>query len=147
MAPALFLFRHELSAMAGMGVVLLAGIVVNNGIVLIDFVNQAREEGISLREALKNGCHTRLRPILMTAVCTILGMLPLALGLGEGADMQAPMAVVIVSGLFVSTGLTLVALPALFVVVDEHIFNPAGRRAWWDFGHQKIHSIKRFLKG
>lgn len=114
--------------MAGMGVVLLAGIVVNNGIVLIDFVNQARREGISLREALRRGCHTRLRPILMTAITTILGMTPLSFGIGEGADMQAPMAVVVVSGLFVSTGLSLVVLPALFVWVDENLLHESGRR-------------------
>jgi hydrophobic/amphiphilic exporter-1 (mainly G- bacteria), HAE1 family len=127
MGPALLLRGMEVSAMAGMGVVLLAGIVVNNGIVLIDFVNQAQQEGISLKEALAKGCHTRIRPILMTAICTILGMLPLSLGIGEGADMQAPMAVVVVSGLIVSTCLTLVVLPALFVVVDEKVFDPKGR--------------------
>lgn len=131
MAPALFLFGHEVTAMAGMGVVLLAGIVVNNGIVLIDFVNQAREEGLPLVEGLRRGCSTRLRPILMTALTTILGMTPLALGLGEGADLQAPLAVVVVSGLLVSTVLTLVVLPALFVLVDKHLFDPAGRKAAW----------------
>ena len=65
------------------------------------------------------GCLTRLRPILMTATTTILGMLPLALGLGEGADMQAPMAVAVVSGLFVSTLLTLIVLPAILIVFEE----------------------------
>jgi len=129
MGPALLLRGMEVSAMAWTGVVLLAGIVVNNGIVLIDFVNQAREEGISLREALRKGCHTRMRPILMTAITTILGMLPLSLGIGEGADMQAPMAVVVVSGLFVSTCLTLVVLPALFVWVDENLLKAGGRGA------------------
>jgi HAE1 family hydrophobic/amphiphilic exporter-1 len=131
MAPALFLFGHEVSAMAGMGVVLLAGIVVNNGIVLIDFVNQSRNDGLPLIEGLRNGCSTRLRPILMTALTTILGMTPLALGLGEGADLQAPLAVVVVSGLLVSTVLTLLVLPALFVLVDTHLFNPAGRKAFF----------------
>lgn len=130
MAPALWLFGHELSAMAGMGVVLLGGIVVNNGIVLIDFVNQSREEGLPLKEGLREGCHARMRPILMTALTTILGMAPLALGLGEGADVQAPLAVVVVSGLVVSTGLTLWVLPALFVFVDRHVLDPEGRRRW-----------------
>jgi HAE1 family hydrophobic/amphiphilic exporter-1 len=121
LAPALVLTGHKLTAMAGMGMVLLAGIVVNNGIVLVDFVNQSRAGGLSLREALRAGCHTRLRPILMTAITTILGMLPLALGIGEGADMQAPMAVVVVSGLFVSTLLTLIVLPAKkSLVVGAH---------------------------
>jgi hypothetical protein len=107
--------------MAGMGMVLLAGIVVNNGIVLVDFVNQSRAGGMNLREALRAGCHTRLRPILMTAITTILGMLPLALGIGEGSDMQAPMAIVVVSGLFVSTLLTLIVLPAIFIVMEEQL--------------------------
>lgn len=121
LAPALVLTGHKLTAMAGMGMILLAGIVVNNGIVLVDFVNQSRAGGMSLRAALRHGCHTRLRPILMTAIATILGMLPLSLGIGEGADMQAPMAVVVVSGLFVSTLLTLIVVPALFVVMEEHL--------------------------
>jgi HAE1 family hydrophobic/amphiphilic exporter-1 len=129
MGPALLLFGHEVTAIAGMGVVLLAGIVVNNGIVLIDFVNQARDEGIPLREALIKGCHARLRPILMTALTTILGMAPLALGIGEGSDVQAPLAVVVVSGLLVSTVLTLLVLPALFVVVENNFLNPDARRS------------------
>ncbi|MBI4396484.1 MAG: efflux RND transporter permease subunit [Elusimicrobia bacterium] len=142
MGPALLVMGHGLTAMAGMGVILLAGIAVNNGIVLIDFVNQAQEEGISLKQALKEGCHTRLRPILMTALCTILGMMPLALGIGEGADMQSPMAVVVVSGLFMSTALTLVVLPAFFVIVYEKVFSETGRQAWMTAGREKI----RFLK-
>jgi len=129
LAPALVLTGHKLTAMAGMGMVLLAGIVVNNGIVLVDFVNQSRAQGLSLRDALRSGCHTRLRPILMTALTTILGMLPLAFGLGEGSDMQAPMAIVVVSGLFVSTLLTLVVLPAIFVVMEERLLHTAGRPA------------------
>jgi HAE1 family hydrophobic/amphiphilic exporter-1 len=131
MAPALFIMGHEVTAMAGMGVVLLAGIVVNNGIVLIDFVNQAREEGLPLVEGLRRGCSTRIRPILMSALTTVLGMTPLALGIGEGADLQAPLAVVVVSGLLLSTALTLVVLPALFVIVDQYILDPAPRQALW----------------
>lgn len=128
MAPALFLFRHDVSAMAGMGVVLLAGIVVNNGIILIDFVNQSRTHGVGLIEGLRQACTTRLRPILMTALTTILGMTPLALGLGEGADLQAPLAVVVVSGLLVSTGLTLIVLPAVFLLVKRNLLDPNGRK-------------------
>ena len=131
MAPALLIMGHEVTAMAGMGVVLLAGIVVNNGIVLIDFVNQARDEGLPLMEGLRRGCSTRIRPILMSALTTVLGMTPLALGIGEGADLQAPLAVVVVSGLLLSTALTLVVLPALFVIVDQYILDPAPRQALW----------------
>jgi HAE1 family hydrophobic/amphiphilic exporter-1 len=130
LAPALILTGHKLTAMAGMGMILLAGIVVNNGIVLVAFVNQRRESGMGLHEALWDGCHTRMRPILMTAIATILGMLPLAMGIGEGADMQAPMAVVVVSGLFVSTLLTLLVLPALFVVMEEQVLPSDRRQAW-----------------
>jgi HAE1 family hydrophobic/amphiphilic exporter-1 len=138
LAPALVLTGHKLTAMAGMGMVLLAGIVVNNGIVLVDFVNQSRSGGLDLRKALRAGCHTRLRPILMTAITTILGMLPLALGIGEGAEMQAPMAVVVVSGLFVSTLLTLLVLPALFVVMEEHVLPPQGRAVLFGWLREKV---------
>jgi HAE1 family hydrophobic/amphiphilic exporter-1 len=132
LAPALVLTGHKLTVMAGMGMVLLAGIVVNNGIVLVDFVNQSRGAGMSLREALRAGCHTRLRPILMTALTTILGMLPLALGIGEGSEMQAPMAVVVVSGLLVSTLLTLVVVPALFVLMEEWVIEQRLPQEWWN---------------
>ncbi len=122
MAPALLATGHAFSAMAGMGLVLLCGIVVNNGIVLIDYVNQHRPDHHGdLRQTLLQACHIRLRPIVMTAATTVLGMLPLALGLGKGTQMQAPMAVVVVSGLFVSTFLTLLVLPAMMVVVEEKI--------------------------
>jgi hydrophobic/amphiphilic exporter-1 (mainly G- bacteria), HAE1 family len=131
MAPALLLTGNKVSVMAAMGVVLLAGIVVNNGIVLVDFINQRRRDGLALREAVRQACDTRLRPILMTASTTILGMLPLAFGLGEGADMQAPMAIVVVSGLLVSTLLTLVVLPALFILLEEQVMNAQRRSEWW----------------
>jgi hydrophobic/amphiphilic exporter-1 (mainly G- bacteria), HAE1 family len=127
MAPALLITGHKVSAMAGMGLILLAGIVVNNGIVLVDFVNQSRQAGLPLREALRHACNTRLRPIIMTASTTILGMLPLSLGIGEGAGMQAPLAVVVVSGLFVSTLLTLLVVPALFVIMEEKVMDRQGR--------------------
>jgi HAE1 family hydrophobic/amphiphilic exporter-1 len=112
-----------------MGLVLLAGIVVDNGIVLIAFVNQEREEkGVTLEKALTDGCLVRLRPIMMTALTTILGMLPLALGIGEGAAMQAPMAIVIVSGLLVSTFLTLIVIPTLYVLMEDNVFKDTARK-------------------
>jgi HAE1 family hydrophobic/amphiphilic exporter-1 len=120
LGPVLILTGHSLSAMAGMGMVLLCGIVVNNGIVLIDFVNH-REGTKPLKEVLIDACHVRTRPILMTAATNILGMLPIALGLGREAKMQAPMAVVICFGLFISTMLTLVFLPTLYLVFTEKI--------------------------
>lgn len=120
LGPVLMLAGHSLSAMAGMGLVLLCGIVVNNGIVLIDFVNH-REGTKPLKEVLMDACHVRTRPILMTAATNILGMFPIALGLGREAQMQAPMAVVICFGLFISTTLTLVFLPSLYLVFSEKL--------------------------
>jgi HAE1 family hydrophobic/amphiphilic exporter-1 len=119
MAAGLFITGKSISAMAGMGLLLLGGIVVNNGIVLIDFVNERLKASRSLSEALVDGCRTRLRPILITATTTTIGLVPLALGIGEGAELQAPMAITVIFGLAVSTVLTLVALPSLFLVVDE----------------------------
>ncbi|MCK5240961.1 efflux RND transporter permease subunit [bacterium] len=128
MAPALLITGHSLSAMAGMGLVLLSGIVVNNGIVLIDFVNQRRkEEKITLKAALLEACNIRMRPIVMTAATTILGLLPLAIGFSKGTQMQAPMAVVVVSGLLVSTMLTLIILPVMVIFVEERIMKKRKR--------------------
>ncbi len=119
MAAGLFITGKHLSAVAGMGLLLLGGIVVNNGIVLIDFVNGGLKESKSLSEALIEGCRTRLRPILVTATTSSIGLIPLALGIGEGAELQAPMAITVIFGLMVSTVLTLIALPSLFLIVDE----------------------------
>ena len=98
---------------------MLAGIVVNNGIVLIDYINTLRQEGKERFEAITTAGPIRLRPILMTTLTTILGLVPLALGIGEGAEMQAPMAVVVISGLTLSTVLTLVFVPVLYTVFDD----------------------------
>ena len=147
MALGLLLTGQPLTAMAAMGLVFLGGIVVDNGIVLIDFVNRRLDEKMPLKEALRAGCLTRLRPILMTAVCTILGMLPLALGIGEGSDMQQPMAIVMVFGLFVSTLLTLVEIPALFVLMQENVFNPEGRRLRIDAFKEKFQAMKQKALG
>jgi len=122
MAIGLFLMGKSVNAMAGMGLLLLGGIVVNNGIVLIDFVNTSLRENSkhSLRDALLHSCQTRLRPILLTAATTVVGLVPLALGIGEGAELQAPMAITVIFGLAVSTVLTLIAMPSLFLFLDEH---------------------------
>jgi len=124
MGPALLLSGHTFSALAGMGLVLLCGIVVNNGIVLLDYVNQRRKKSNSLllKDILQEACEVRVRPIVMTAATTILGLLPLALGIGKGTQMQSPMAVVVVSGLFISTILTLIILPTMVIFVEEKIF-------------------------
>lgn len=146
MVIGLLIFGHHLTVMAGMGLVLLGGIVVDNGIVMIDFVIESRKSGADLKKALQEGCKIRLRPILMTATSSILGMLPLALGLGgKGAEMQAPMAAVIVFGLLVSTLLTLVFIPALFLLIDERVFKKEKHRKILRNFEQKFLELKSRL--
>ena len=114
---ALWLTGTTLSVVVFIGFLLLAGIVVNNAIVLIDLVNQLRADGKDLVEALVEGGRLRLRPILMTTLTTTLGLIPLALGFGEGAELRAPMAIPVIGGLIVSTLLTLVVIPVLYKVL------------------------------
>jgi HAE1 family hydrophobic/amphiphilic exporter-1 len=103
-----------------LGLIVLVGIVVNNAIVLIDYVNRLRREhGVPLVDALIEGGRRRLRPILMTSLTTALGLLPLAIGLGEGSEIQAPLARVVVGGLLTSTLITLVFVPALYLVIER----------------------------
>jgi hydrophobic/amphiphilic exporter-1 (mainly G- bacteria), HAE1 family len=102
------------------GVIMLSGIVVNNGIVLVDYINILRRERGYVRDAaIREAGPVRLRPILMTTVTTILGMLPLAMGLGEGSEVQAPMAIVIIGGLAVSTIITLIFVPVIYSLMDD----------------------------
>lgn len=110
----LFVAGYSLGITAFMGVVILTGIVVNNAIVLVDFVNQLRSQGMPTFEALVEAGRLRLRPILMTALTTILGLVPMALGIGEGTETQAPMAVTVIGGLLTSTMLTLVVVPVMY---------------------------------
>jgi HAE1 family hydrophobic/amphiphilic exporter-1 len=115
----LFLTGRSLSVPGFIGVIMLAGIVVNNGIVLVDYINQQRAKGLTREEAiLKAGPH-RLRPILMTTLTTILAMLPMTLGIGEGAELQAPLGTVVVGGLTTSTVLTLVVVPVMYIILDN----------------------------
>ncbi len=118
-ALALFITRKALGVTALIGVIILAGIVVNNGIVLVDYINMLREEGKERHEAIITAGPVRLRPILMTALTTILGLIPLALEIGEGAELQSPMAIVVIGGLTLSTVLTLVLVPVLYTVFDD----------------------------
>jgi HAE1 family hydrophobic/amphiphilic exporter-1 len=118
---ALFITRTPLSTVVYLGIIMLGGIAVNNGIVLIDFVNVLRKEGKSNYEALVEASKTRLRPILMTSLTTILGLLPLALGFGEGSELQAPLAITVMGGLTSATFLTLVFIPALYLLVVERL--------------------------
>ncbi len=116
---ALFLSRQSLSIPSFMGLIMLGGIVVNNAIVLIDYVNQLRRQGLNKFEALVEGGVTRLRPILITSLTTILGMIPMAVSRQEGAEMMRPMAVAVIGGLFVSTALTLIVIPVIYSLVDR----------------------------
>jgi HAE1 family hydrophobic/amphiphilic exporter-1 len=108
-----------ISVVVFIGSILLAGIVVNNAIVLIDLVNQLRARGMSKAEAIVAGGRSRLRPILMTTLTTVLGLLPLAIGIGEGAEIRSPMAITVIGGLTVSTLLTLIVIPVVYTIVDR----------------------------
>ena len=116
---ALWLTGSTISVVVFIGLILLAGIVVNNAIVLLDLINQLRSRGMAKIEAIVEGGRSRLRPILMTALTTILGLLPLALGIGEGAEVRSPMAITVIGGLTVSTLLTLIVIPVVYAVVDR----------------------------
>jgi HAE1 family hydrophobic/amphiphilic exporter-1 len=101
------------------GAILLAGIVVNNAIILVDYTNQLRRRGASKIEALEKAGRVRLRPILMTTATTVLGLLPMAIGLGEGSELRSPMALTVIGGLITSTALTLLIIPAVYSVLDR----------------------------
>jgi HAE1 family hydrophobic/amphiphilic exporter-1 len=115
-----YLTGQTLNLMGYIGIIMLAGIVVNNAIVLIDYVNYLRrEEGFEMREAIvRAGCR-RLRPIFMTTLTTVLALLPLALGFGEGAEIRAPMAIAVIGGLLSSTILTLVIIPIVYSIFED----------------------------
>lgn len=115
----LFITGRSLSVPGFIGIIMLAGIVVNNAIVLVDYINTRRATGENRNEAIINAGPIRLRPILMTTLTTALGLVPLALGIGEGAETQAPMATVVIGGLLLSTLLTLVFIPVLYTIFDD----------------------------
>lgn len=111
---ALFFTGNEISVIAMIGFVMLAGIIVNNGIVMVDYINQLRKEGMSKKDAIVESGKTRLRPILMTALTTILSMSTMAFGMGDGSEMMQPMAIVTEGGLVYGTLLTLVVVPCIY---------------------------------
>ncbi len=118
----LLLTRTPFSMQAYIGVIMLAGIVVSNAILLVDYANTLRRrDGKPLREAIEQAGQHRLRPILMTSICTALGLVPMALGIGEGSELQAPLARVVIGGLLTSTLITLVFVPAMYTLFEEGI--------------------------
>ncbi|MBN2423766.1 MAG: efflux RND transporter permease subunit [Calditrichaceae bacterium] len=110
----LYIFNIPLSIVVFLGLIMLAGIVVNNAIVLVDYINHLRDKGLTKSEAIIKGGQVRLRPILMTTATTVLGLLPMALGLGDGAEIRTPMAITVIIGLSVSTLLTLIVIPVVY---------------------------------
>jgi HAE1 family hydrophobic/amphiphilic exporter-1 len=117
---ALLVTNTAFSMQAYIGVIMLAGIVVSNAILLVDYINTLRKrDGLPLREAVELGGRTRLRPILMTAIATMLGLVPMAIGFGEGGELQAPLARVVIGGLLASTLVTLVLVPAVYTLFEE----------------------------
>jgi HAE1 family hydrophobic/amphiphilic exporter-1 len=118
-ALALFLVGSPVSVVVFIGLILLVGIVVKNAIVLIDKVNQLREEGVPKRDAICQAAESRLRPIIMTTVCTLFGFAPLAFLGNEGAEVRQPMAITVIGGLLVSTLLTLVVIPVVYDLMDR----------------------------
>ncbi|MBR3727664.1 MAG: efflux RND transporter permease subunit [Muribaculaceae bacterium] len=112
----LLLTRTNLNIMSMIGGIMLIGIVVKNGIVLIDYINLNRERGMSIRRAVINGGHSRLRPVLMTSLTTILGMVPMAVGTGVGSEMWRPMGTAVIGGLAMSTLMTLLFVPTMYTI-------------------------------
>jgi HAE1 family hydrophobic/amphiphilic exporter-1 len=115
----LWLHGSGLNTVSLIGIVILAGIVDNDAVVKIDFINQMRREGMKTRDAIMAAGHARLRPILMTSITTMLGVLPMMLGFGTGGGLQAPLAVAVFWGLFASTALTLIMIPVIYEMVDD----------------------------
>ncbi|MGB2601687.1 MAG: efflux RND transporter permease subunit [Candidatus Omnitrophota bacterium] len=115
----LYVTSTSISVVAMLGVIMLGGIVVNNGIVLIDYTNILMQEGKGIYDAVVEASKARLRPIVMTALTTVLGLAPMALAVGRGSELRAPMAIGVMGGLIFSTFLTLVVIPAIFIVESD----------------------------
>ncbi|NLX41601.1 MAG: efflux RND transporter permease subunit [Bacteroidales bacterium] len=117
---ALWVTGINLDMIGALGCIMLVGIVVKNGIVLVDYINLMRDRGYKLNEAIALSGESRLRPVLMTAVTTLLGMLPMALSRGEGSELWRPMGIVVIGGLLVSTAITLIIVPVVYAVMSRH---------------------------
>ncbi len=124
----LYLTGHTLNVMSMIGAIMLIGIVVKNGIVLIDYISLNRERGMSIRRSVILGGESRLRPVVMTTLTTVLGMVPMAVGTGQGAEMWRPMGTAVIGGLTFSTVLTLLFVPVLYCVFARRDINKARRK-------------------
>ena len=118
-ALALWLFNTQFTVIAAIGVLLLIGIVKKNAIMMVDFALEAERRGLDTREAIEQACLVRFRPIMMTTFAAIFGALPLAFGVGEGAELRHPLGITIVGGLIVSQALTLYTTPVVFLYLDR----------------------------
>lgn len=116
---ALLMTHTTLSVIAALGAIMLIGIVTKNGIVLIDFINLMRERGVRLYDAIAQACRSRLRPVLMTSLTTILGMVPMALSVGEGSETWRPMGIAVIGGMIFSTIITLLIVPVVYASMDK----------------------------
>ena len=116
---ALAITGNTISVVVFIGLILMVGLVTKNAIILIDKVNQLREAGVAKRQALVEGARSRLRPITMTTMATLFGFLPLAIALGDGAEVRSPMAITVIGGLLVSTLLTLFVIPIVYDLMDR----------------------------
>jgi HAE1 family hydrophobic/amphiphilic exporter-1 len=129
-AVTLLITGTTFSIQAFLGVIMLAGIAVSNAILLVDYSNVLRRrDGLSVFDAVTKAGRTRLRPILMTTSATILGLLPMAFGIGEGGEVQAPMARVVIGGLLTSTAITLLFVPTLYAIAEERLERKHARGA------------------
>ena len=126
---AFLLIGKPLSIMAYIGIIMLAGIAVNDSIILVDAINKLREKGLSLRDAIIGAGENRIRPIVMTSLTTILALFPLTLGFGESAALRSPMAIAVIAGLITSTVLTLIVIPCVYYVFEVGKAKIQGRRA------------------
>jgi cobalt-zinc-cadmium resistance protein CzcA len=126
---ALWIMKLPLSISAGIGFIALSGVAVLNGLVMISFINRLREEGMNLDEAVFQGSLSRLRPVLITALVASLGFVPMVLATGQGAEVQRPLATVVIGGIISSTALTLLVLPVLYRIFhrneEENIDTPS----------------------
>ncbi|MEX2104816.1 MAG: efflux RND transporter permease subunit, partial [Bacilli bacterium] len=118
-ALALIISNTPIGVTAFIGFLVLSGIVVNNAIILVDYINKRKDGGLSSKDAIIESVKIRIRPILMTSLTTILGLIPLALGFGEGTELQQPLGITVIGGLISSTFLTLFVIPVVYSLFDR----------------------------